>query len=117
MGRKRERGPKRRPRDTGGVKKGASQLSKENKETILQLKRSGQSGNKIARGLNLPRSTMRRIISEHAWTGAADRRKGSGRPRSTSTAEDDRVILSVKRDKINNIQRDIREDDTSRSLR
>ena len=46
MGRKRKRGPKRRPRKTGGVKKGTSQLSKENKETMLQLKRSGQSGTK-----------------------------------------------------------------------
>ena len=99
MGRKRKRGPKRRPKKTGGVKKGTSHVSDEVKEAVVRLKCAGYSGNKIARALGLPRSTAYRIISVHANTGATGRRKGSGRPRSTTAAEDDRMILSIKRDR------------------
>ena len=99
MGRKRKRGPKRRPLKTGGVQKGTTHVSDEVKEAVVQLKRAGYSGNKIARALELPRSTVYRIISVHANTGATGRRKGSGRPRSTTAAEDDRMILSIKRDR------------------
>ena len=99
MGRKRKRGPKRRTKKTGGVKNGTTHVSDEVKEAVVQLKRAGYSGNKIARALELPRSTAYRIISVHANTGATGRRKGSGRPRSTTAAEDDRMILSIKRDR------------------
>ena len=97
MGRKRKRGPKRRPKKTGGVKKGTTQVSDEAKGSVVQLKHAGYSGNKIARALKLPRSTVYRIISVHAITGATERRKGSGRPRTTTMAEDERMI--VKRDR------------------
>ena len=99
MGRKRKRGPKRRPKKTGGVKKGATQVSEEVKGSVVQLRCAGYSGNKIARALKLPRSTVYRIISVHAITGATERRKGSGRPRTTTMAEDERIILCIKRDR------------------
>ena len=38
MGRKRERGPRRKPRKTGGVKKGSSRLLEGKREAIVQLK-------------------------------------------------------------------------------
>ena len=69
MGRKRKRGPKRRPKKTGGVKKGTTQVSDEVKASVVQLKHAGYSGNKIARALKLPSSTVYRIISVHAITG------------------------------------------------
>ena len=76
MGRKRKRGPKRRPKKTGGVKKGTTHVSDEVKEAVAQLKRAGYSGNKIARALELPRSTAYRIIiiSARALTGATERK-------------------------------------------
>ena len=95
----REMRPKRRPKKTGGVKKGATQVSDEVKGSAARLKRAGYSGNKIARALKLPRSTAHRIISVHAITGATERRKGSGRPRTTTMAEDERMILCIKRDR------------------
>ena len=87
------------PKKTGGVKKGATQVSDEAKGSVVQLKHAGYSGNKIARALKPPRSTVYRIISVHAITGATERRKGSGRPRTTTMAEDERIILCVKRDR------------------
>ena len=83
MGRKRERGPKRRHRKTGGVEKGTAQASDEKRKAIVPLKRAGCSGSKIAKSLKLPRSTVQtvhRIISAHVLTGASERERGLGRP-------------------------------------
>ena len=48
MGRKRKRGPKRRPRKTGVVRKGSSHISEGKRETIIQLRDAGHTGYKIA---------------------------------------------------------------------
>ena len=78
MGRKRKRGPKRRPKKTGGVKKGTTQVSDEAKGSVVQLKHAGYSGNKIARALKLPRSTAHRIISVYMLL-PEPQREGKGR--------------------------------------
>ena len=99
MGRKRKPGPKRAPRKTGGIVKGATQVMNHKREEIVRLRDMGHSGNNISSALSIPKSTVNRIIREVADRGAVNRRKGSGRPRITTASEDERIVLSVKRDR------------------
>ena len=69
------------------------------REAIAQLRGMGHSGNKTSSALATPKSTVNRIIREIADRGAVNRRRGSGRPRVAAASEDERIALSVKRDR------------------
>ena len=69
------------------------------REAIAQLRGLGHSGSKISSAVDVPKSTVNRIIREITDRGAVNRVKGSGRPRITTASEDERIVLSVKRDR------------------
>ena len=65
----------------------------------MQLRGLGHSGQEISSALAIPKSAVNRIIREITDRGAVNRRKGSGRPRITTASEDERIVLTVKRDR------------------
>ena len=99
MGRKRKPGPKRAPRKTGGIVKGTTHVMNHKREAIAQLRGLGHSGSKISSAVDVPKSTVNRMIREITDRGTVNRVKGSGRPRITTASEDERIVLSVKRDR------------------
>ena len=97
MGRKRKPGPKRAPRKTGGIVKGTTHVMNQKREAIAQLRGLGHSGSKISSAVDVPKSTVSRIIREITDRGAVNRVKGSGRPRITTASEDDKIISIAKK--------------------
>lgn len=61
---------------------------------IMALLDSGLSQRTVSQRLNIPRSTIQKIIKRFEETGKHERRKGSGRKRKT-TARDDRTIRLI----------------------
>ena len=82
-----------------GIVKGTTHVMNHKREAIAQLRGLGHSGSKISSAVDVPKSTVNRIIREITDRGTVNRVKGSGRPRITTASEDERIVLTVKRDR------------------
>ena len=66
---------------------------------IIGIWREGFSHEHIARSLNIPRRRVSRTIQRFRETGNFSRRKGSGRPRLTTSRQDRLIVRLAKRDR------------------
>ena len=85
---------------TGGNKKGSRHSSKEQRDVALGMHWSGLSCRTISSKLCIPKSTINRWIGKIDTKGSTERLSGSGRPRVTSSTDDQHIILEVKRNRL-----------------
>jgi len=85
---------------TGGNKNGSVHSTKEIHDVFKGMHSSGMSQRAIAKKLGVPRSTIQDWIHKLDRTGTTDRVSGSGRPRVTSSTDDQHIILEVKRNRL-----------------
>ncbi|XP_078267289.1 transmembrane and coiled-coil domain-containing protein 6 isoform X2 [Rhinoraja longicauda] len=67
------------------------------KEAIMRLRNKNKTVGDISQNLGLPKSTVWSIIKKKESTGELTNRKGTGRPRKTSTADDRRILSVIKK--------------------
>lgn len=74
-------------------------ISEFNRARIVALHQEGLSAHRISDRLNIPRTSVRRIITLFHETGGVGRRRGTGRPRVTTHREDRYVTGYVRRNR------------------
>lgn len=77
----------------------ALQITTEQVARVMALVEDGRSQRYAARAVELPETTVRRAIRRYRETGHCERRRGSGRPKSTSRADDRFILLEALRDR------------------
>ena len=63
----------------------------------MRLRNKNKTVRDISQTLGLPKSTVWNIIKKKESTGELTNRKGTGRPRKTSTADDRRILSIIKK--------------------
>lgn len=95
------------------------QITAEQVARIMALVDDGRSQRYAARNLNLPESTVRRAVRRFRETGQCKREVGSGRPKSTTDADDHFIVLQTLRNRFqtavttNNRLRQVRQTNVS----
>lgn len=74
-------------------------ISQFDRARIVALHQEGLSNHQISARLNIPRTTVRRILTLFQETGSVERRRGTGRPRVTSGREDRYVTNYARRNR------------------
>lgn len=74
-------------------------ISLYNRARIIALHEEGLSNHRISERLDIPRSSVVRIVHLHRDTGNVERRHGTGRPRVTNDREDRYVTNFVRRNR------------------
>lgn len=74
-------------------------LSATDAARVVALIEDGRNQRYVARFLQIPRTTIQRVVKRHRETGLYSRRPGSGRKRSTSAIDDRFIVLKTLRDR------------------
>lgn len=77
----------------------ARQISMDIRNKIIGQHQAGECIRKIAKNLKLLPCTVSRIVKKFKDTGTVADRKRSGRPKTTTEAEDRRMVITSKRNR------------------
>lgn len=75
------------------------ELSTETRAQIVAYHKIGKSNREIAKLLKLPRRTVDYNVQKYESSGSVSNKKRTGRPKTTTPAEDLRIIITSKRDR------------------
>ncbi|MCJ8740406.1 hypothetical protein PDJAM_G00058690 [Pangasius djambal] len=73
------------------------ELSMEEKQDIVKLKKEGKSIRAIAQTLGIANTTIWNVLKKQATTGVLTTRHRTGRPRKTTAVDDRNIVRAVKK--------------------